>query len=89
MPDDAPALFRLLTACGLPTDDLRADALTHFLVVRDGARDGDGIIAAEARRGEGWRARMAAAAEQLARDSGAQAPRCRSSHRFVRPLLPS
>jgi protein-tyrosine-phosphatase/N-acetylglutamate synthase-like GNAT family acetyltransferase len=81
---DAPALEALLNSAGLPTQDLRADPLAHFLLYRRGESllgavgiDTAGevgllrsLVVAEAVRGGGIAGRLVNAAEQLAVSKG-------------------
>lgn len=83
-PDDLPSIRRLLEIESLPANDLTESSLDHFLVVREGSSVtaavglevyGDvallrSLVVAEAARGKGWGAKLAAAAEALAKKAG-------------------
>ncbi len=81
---DLPAVKRLLDESGLPSSDLTAEKLGHFLVARDGGAivgvigveplGGDGLLRSAAvvtaHRGRGLGAELVAALERRARELG-------------------
>lgn len=85
-PAGAPTIRHLLEGTGLPADDLTDDSLRHFLVLREndaviGAVGIDllgtvallrSLVVTDTARGCGFGKKLAAAAEALARDSGAK-----------------